>query len=477
MIMKPARDIKTVKQQLQNKEYSATELVDHYFSVIKQKDKDIDAILELFQDAKESARRADELLARGEGKPLLGVPIILKDNILYKGHTASAASKMLENYKAVYSSTVVRKLQDAGAIILARANMDEFAMGSSTESSAFKVTKNPRDLSRVPGGSSGGSAAAVAAGMSVAAFGTDTGGSIRQPASFCGIVGFKPSYGAVSRFGLIAMGSSLDQAGPLTNTVGDARLLFSIVKGQDKNDATSVSDDFFAKKRTYKKVGVPRAFLEKGVSAEVLDLFEKSLKRLKDNGYEIVDIELPSFDYALAAYYIIMPAEVSTNLARFDGLRYGLFEEEENYEESFKMSRAKGFGREVKRRILLGTFALSSGYMDAYYYKAIAAREYIRENLKEVFTEIDFIATPTTPEPAFKINEKMDDPLQMYAADIFTVPVNIAKIPAISVSMGVVDKDGSRLPVGIQFMAPEFDDFNLLDFAEEFERISNYESN
>ncbi len=467
--------ISELKELLLEGKVSAYELTQFFLDKIKSEDENkTDAFLEVFDDALQQAKLADEKIQKGESLPLLGIPFAIKDNILFKGKTASAASKMLENYVAPYSATVVKKLQDAGAIVIGHTNMDEFAMGSSTENSAFKITKNPHDLNRVPGGSSGGSAAAVAAGLTPFALGTDTGGSIRQPASFCGVYGLKPSYGAVSRFGLIAMGSSLDQAGPITKSAADLKLVFNAMYGQDLNDNTSVPEQFLDenKGKKIKKIGVPRDFLKEGVSQDVLNRFEDALKQLKESGnYEIVDISLPSFKYALSAYYIIMPAEVSTNLARFDGLRYGLFKEGESYEESFKLSRAEGFGFEVKRRILLGTFVLSSGYMDAYYYKAVAAREKIRQELKEVFKTVDVIATPTTPDVAFKIGEKTSDPLEMYAADIFTVPVNIAKVPALSLPLAPVEKDSASLPVGMQFMAPEFFDFPLLDFAEEFEKI------
>jgi len=467
------KNIAELRDLLKSGRTSAVELLDFFINKIKQEDADqVDAFLEIFEDAEEQARLADERIKAGDDAPLLGVPVALKDNILYQGHIASAGSKILEDYVASYSATVVRKLQKAGAVIIGRTNMDEFAMGSSTETSAFKVTKNPNDPSRVPGGSSGGSAAAVAAGFVPFALGTDTGGSVRQPASFCGVVGFKPSYGAVSRFGLVAMGSSLDQAGPLTRTVSDTKLVFSILAGKDQNDATTMPLDMLQEHKTHKvkKVGVPRAYMQEGVDAQVLDRFNEAMNTLRQEGFEVVDIDLPSFDYALSAYYIIMPAEVSTNLARFDGLRYGLQIEGESYEESFKKTRAAGFGREVKRRILLGSFVLSSGYMDAYYYKAIAAREKIRRELADLFKTVDIIATPTSPTPAFKLGEKTD-PLSMYAADIFTVPVNIAKVPAISVPVQPVSRDGAQLPSAVQFIAPEMHDFPLLDFAETFEKI------
>ncbi len=443
--------------ELKRMRQEGADLVQESLQTIKNKDSDIDAFLEVYDDVKDET---------DSEKPLTGIPVAIKDNILNKGKIVSAGSKMLENYVASYDSTVARKLKEAGACIVGRTNMDEFAMGSSTENSAFKITKNPNDLNRVPGGSSGGSAAAVASGMVPVAIGTDTGGSVRQPASFCGVVGFKPSYGAISRFGLIAMGSSLDQAGIFSKSVQDAEIVFEVLKGKDKYDATTVPDSFISKDFENKKVlGVPRSFLSSGVSKEVLDNFEESLDLMRGQGYEIVDIDLEYYKFALAAYYIIMPAEVSTNLARFDGLRYGLQVEGASYEEMFKKSRGAGFGAEVKRRILTGTFVLSSGYMDAYYYKAVAMRNLIKEELSKVFESVDAIVTPTSPEPAFEIGAK-SDPLSMYAADIFTVPVNIAKLPAISVPSG---KAGD-LPLGIQFISNEFEDFKMFDIAKDFER-------
>lgn len=467
--------IKELKEKVLKRELKAEELVRAYLEQIKNRDGKTQAYLEVFeQEAIESAKKIDADLDKGvdfSDKKMLAIPIALKDNILYKGHTASAASKMLENYKASYSATVTERLQNHGAIFLGRTNMDEFAMGSSTESSAYQKTKNPHDLQRVPGGSSGGSAASVSDKSSHVAMGTDTGGSIRQPASFCGVVGFKPSYGTVSRHGLIAMGSSLDQAGPLARSAEDAKEVFLSIYGEDGFDATAVPKDFIDKNanKKIKKIGVPRKFLEKGVESYLLDEFENLENELKSYGYELVDIDIESFDYALAAYYIIMPAEVSTNLARFDGLRYGLHVEADSYEESFAKSRAQGFGQEVKRRILLGTFVLSSGYADEYYYKALAAREKMKQELDSVFEDVDLILTPTTPSVAFKFGEK-SDPISMYASDIFTVPVNIAGVPAISLPFAEHELDGKSLPLGAQFIAPKFHDLALLDFAIDFER-------
>ena len=466
------KSIKEIKKALKSGETTVPELVKSFIEKAKKDDKEIGAFLEIFgKDALETAAKLQDEIDKIDKYPLFGVPIAIKDNILIKGKIASAASKMLENYVASYDATVIERLKSAGAILIGRTNMDEFAMGSSTENSAFKITRNPHDTERVPGGSSGGSAAAVAAGFAPIALGTDTGGSVRQPASFCGVVGFKPSYGAISRYGLIAMGSSLDQAGILSNTVEDVKIVFDILRGSDSKDATAVPREWTDKKEVApkKKLAVPRNYLKSGVEKEVLDSFEKSLKTLESLGYTIEDVEIPSLEYALSAYYIIMPAEVSTNLARFDGLRYGLFKEGEDYEESFALSRAAGFGKETRRRILLGTFVLSSGYLDAYYYKAVAARELIKKELAAVFENYDAIVLPTSPEVAFKIGEKSSDPLKMYAADIFTVPVNIAKSPAISVPSGYAKVGDKSLPIGVQFIGKEFEDFSLLDLAEEFQ--------
>lgn len=450
-------------------ESSPSEALQETMDVIASKDGDIHAFLDVYDDQKEAAVEAADLYKKDgeQTPPLLGVPIAIKNNILVKGKKATGASKILENYVATYDATVVEKLKAAGAIIVGSTNMDEFAMGSSTESSAFGPTKNPHDLSRVPGGSSGGSAAAVAMGAVVAAIGTDTGGSIRQPASYCGLVGMKPTYGAVSRYGLMAMGSSLDQAGTLTNSVADAELLFKVMSGRDVKDMTTIGEDTYSAvevKSNY-KIGVPRAFLKEGIDPDVMAAFETKLEKLKTAGHEIVEIDLPLFEAGLAAYYIVMPAEVSSNLARYDGIRYGLREEGKDLLDTYLNSRASGFGREAKRRILLGTYVLSSGYFDAYYGKAEAVRAKMREELANVFTEVDIVVTPTAPTPAFKLGEK-EDPLAMYRQDIFTVPVNLTGVPALSIPMGTVEREGKMLPVGIQFIAPHSGEARLFDLGK-----------
>lgn len=423
---------------------------------IAEQNNELNVFLDIYEDAHEAAVAATEAYKKGgDLPPLLGIPFAIKNNILIKGKRATASSKMLEAYMATYDATIIKRLRDAGAIFVGSTNMDEFAMGGSTENSAFGVTKNPLDTSRVPGGSSGGSAAAVAMGAVPVAIGTDTGGSIRQPASYCGLVGYKPTYGAVSRFGLIAMGSSLDQAGPMTNTVADAELVHAVMAGLDSNDATTIRPDTYPQvpeKSTY-TFGVPRDFMKSGVDTDVLEAFDAHLDTLRAAGHTIVDIDLPLFEKGLAAYYIVMPAEVSSNLARFDGIRYGYSAEGKNLLEVYEKSRAQGFGAEVKRRILLGTHVLSSGYYDAYYGKAELARKKMREELASVFKTVDIILTPTAPTPAFKIGEQKD-PLAMYSQDIFTVPVNLTGVPALTFPMGHVKREGVSLPVGVQYIAP-----------------------
>ena len=454
--------IKKANEHLVKGDFSAVELAEAYLKNIEKKNKELNAYLEVFDDVIEQAKAAQKKIEGKEAEMLTGIPLAVKDNILIKGRRASAASKILEGYVAPYDATAISKLKNTGAVFLGRANMDEFAMGSSTENSASGATKNPHDSSRVPGGSSGGSAAAVAMGGALAALGSDTGGSVRQPASFCGVVGLKPTYGTVSRHGLMAMGSSLDVIGPLAKTVTDAEILFNAIKGRDSLDSTSRVYTALPKKEKL-VVGVPRSFLNiGGVDREVLDAFEKSLVILKEKGYEIRDIELPTVKYSLPAYYIIIPAEVSTNLARFDGVKYGIRKGGGNLLEDYNKTRGEGFGREARRRIILGAYVLSSGYYDAYYYRAVKVREIIRGEFAEVFKSgVDIIATPTAPSPAFKIGEKTSDPVKMYLEDIFTVPANIAEIPALSVPMGFAKREeapsaGSgrvNLPLGLQFMA------------------------
>lgn len=453
----PLPSIEEACEKLAHKELSSVELVEQCERAIADCDGDINAFLEAFSDAKEQAKRADRMIAEGKGGALTGIPIALKDNIVQKGRHSTAGSRILEGFTSPYDATVVSKLKEAGAVLVGRTNLDEFAMGSSTEHSAFGATKNPHDLSRVPGGSSGGSAAAVAADMVPGALGSDTGGSIRQPASYCGVVGLKPTYGSVSRHGLIAMGSSLDVIGPLTKTVADAEILFNAVSGVDPLDSTS--REGVAPKKEKLTIGVPRHFFEEGVDEDVLKRFDEALGMLQGAGYELRDIELPRAKHGLAAYYIIMPAEASTNLARFDGVRYGHHKDGVDGIDDYKKSRA-AFGTEVRRRIILGTYVLSAGYYDAYYNRAAALRTMLTDDFKKAFTDVDVIATPTTPTPAFKIGEK-SDPLSMYLTDIFTVPANLTGMPAISVPYGAAPRDESELPVGVQFVAPHFGEDRL----------------
>ncbi len=438
-------------------------------AIIDAQDADIHAFLEVYDDAEEGAKEATERYAKeGESAPmLLGMPIANKNNILIQGKRTTAASKMLENYVAPYDATVIARLKEQGVIFMGGTNLDEFAMGSSTENSAFGMTKNPVDTSRVPGGSSGGSGAAVAMGASVAALGTDTGGSVRLPASFCGNIGFKPTYGRISRHGLIAMGSSLDQAGTFTNSVRDAEILFEVMSGKDRFDATTIEEDTFppvSAKEKY-RIGIPRDFLGEGMDADVLEVFNKTVADLVAQGHEVIDVSLPLMKQGLAAYYIVMPAEVSSNLARYDGMRFGLRVEGDTLLEDYMKTRATGFGEEVKRRIILGTYVLSAGYYDAYYGKAELVRTMMRDELNAVFKDVDIIMTPTAPTPAFKIGEKKD-PLSMYLADIFTVPANLIGVPAISIPSGTVEREGIALPIGVQYIAPHAGDERLFDFGK-----------
>jgi aspartyl-tRNA(Asn)/glutamyl-tRNA(Gln) amidotransferase subunit A len=403
---------------------------------------------------------------------LTGIPIILKDNLLVKGELATAGSKILENYHAPYDGTVVKKLKEAGAILLGRANMDEFAMGGSTENSAFGVTKNPHDTIRVAGGSSGGSAAVVAYGGVSISLGSDTGGSIRQPASLCGVVGLKTTYGDVSRYGVMAMGSSLDQIGPFGTCVSDVEEVYKVITGHDVLDSTSLPENLRNKRQEIKikkVIGVPRSFINReGIDKDVLENFNISLKKLEDVGYTLKDVTIEHLEKALSVYYILMPAEVSSNLARYDGIRFGLSHPGETSIQSYFESRTAGFGPEVRRRILLGTYVLSSGYYDSYYNKANLVREMLKKEFERVFQDVDVIVTPTSPVPAFKIGEKSQDPLAMYLADIFTVPVNIVGVPAISVPSGMTE---NGLPLGIQFIAPHMAENVLFTIGKEFEKL------
>jgi len=461
-------------QSLKAGEFTAVELTQAYLYESKAKNKDINAYLEVYDDAIEQAKKADERIKSGKGTLLTGIPFAIKDNILIKGKIASAASKILANYHATYDATVIEKLKNEGVVFLGRTNMDEFAMGGSTENSAFGVTKNPHDLNRVAGGSSGGSAAAVAMDGALAALGTDTGGSIRQPAALCGVVGLKPTYGRISRYGMMSMAASLNQLGVITKNVADCEILYNAIKGKDERDSVTIDDNTYktgerrTENRAKKVIGVPRHFLSgDGIDKEVMKAFESSLGLLKSKGYEIKEISLPNIAYSLPVYYIIVPAEVSSDMARYDGVKYGLHVDGKDGIDDYFQTRGAGFGREVKRRILLGTYVLSSGYYDAYYNRANAVRAMITDDFKKAFQSVDLIATPTTPGPAWKVGEKVNDPVAMYLEDIFTVTANLTGMPAISIPNGFVEKDGQKLPIGFQLTATHGDEESLFEVGKD----------
>lgn len=470
---------------LREKEFSALEVTLAYLEDIKKRDGTLGAYLSLREsEAVKEAEAVDLALARKDDLGILaGVPLAIKDNILIRGHSATAASKILKDYVASYDAGVIGKLKNAKAVFLGKTNMDEFAMGSSTENSGFHLTRNPHDPERVPGGSSGGSTAAVAANLAVAALGSDTGGSIRQPAAFCGDVGLKPTYGAVSRSGLIAMASSLDQIGPITKTVDDAALLFLAIQGPDALDNTDaghkydegefLSPDFQKIKKL--KVGIPKEYFVGGLEEEVEAGVNKAMEKLKSLGLEFEPVSLPHTKYALSTYYIIMPAEVSSNLARFDGIRYASGRKDVAYShpksllDLYLSDRGRGFGPEAKRRIILGTFVLSSGYYDAYYEKARRVSALIRRDFDAAFKNVDVLLTPVTPTRAFKIGEKMNDPLSMYLSDVFTIPVNLAGLPAISIPVEKA-KEG-ELPVGFQLIGRHFREADILGLGSYYEKL------
>ncbi|MEK7212303.1 MAG: Asp-tRNA(Asn)/Glu-tRNA(Gln) amidotransferase subunit GatA [Patescibacteria group bacterium] len=502
-----ALTIKDLGEGLRGRQFSAKEITEAYLKNIEARDKDIGAYLEVRADAAvREAEEVDKLIAADEElSELAGLPLAIKDNILIAGEKTTAASKILANYIASYDAGVIQKLRSAHAVLLGKTNLDEFAMGASTENSGFKITRNPHDLERVPGGSSGGSAAAVAADMALAALGSDTFGSIRQPSSFCGTVGLKPTYGAVSRSGLIAMASSMDQIGPITKTVEDAAILFKAIAGRDSLDATSTEADYenllVTDTGTLKKmkIGVPKEYFIEGVDSAVKTAVESVVKFFEGAGLTIRPISLPHTKYAVPSYYLSMPAEVSANLARFDGIRYSRIRAAEqrrndarnNAEEGsqrlsassprqsalwdiYLKQRGRGFGPEVKRRIILGTFVLSSGYYDAYYKKAQQARRLISDDFASAFGEVDVIITPVAPTPAFKIGEKADDPLAMYLEDIFTGPVNLAGLPAISVPVRMrINVDNQRrsasLPIGFQLIGKHFREADILSLGNYYE--------
>uniref|UniRef100_A0A7V5XFP1 Glutamyl-tRNA(Gln) amidotransferase subunit A n=1 Tax=Thermodesulfobacterium geofontis TaxID=1295609 RepID=A0A7V5XFP1_9BACT len=462
---------------LKEKKISSRELVEESLKQIKKIDPLVKAFLYVEEErALEAASKADELIQKGEEKKLLGIPISIKDNICIKGLATTCASKILQNFISPYDATVIEKLKAEGAVFIGKTNLDEFAMGSSTENSAFFPTHNPWDLERVPGGSSGGSAAAVASRMGLGSLGSDTGGSIRQPAAFCGVVGMKPTYGLVSRFGLVAFASSLDQIGPFGLTVEDTAYLLQIIAGYDPKDSTSAPVDIpdflkFIKEneKTSYKIGLPKEYFEGEIDAEMTKIILEIIEKLKSR-HHIKEISLPHTEYAVATYYIIAPSEAFSNLARYDGVKYGFRVDTKNLIEMYKKSRALGFGKEVKRRIMLGAYSLSAGYYDAYYLKASKVRTLILQDFLEAFKEVDLILAPVTPTPPFKIGEKIFDPLQMYLSDIFTIPVNLAGLPGISVPIGLTS---NNLPVAIQVIGPHFKDEHVLSLAYQIEKEVN----
>lgn len=465
--------IKKAHKLLENGDLSARELTGFCLKNISEKESNIKAFLEVFGDAYEQAEEVDKKIKSGQEIPLLaGLPMAIKDNILIKNRKCSAASKILENFTAPYDATVINKLKKEQVVFLGRANMDEFAMGGSTEHSAFFTTKNPYDSERVAGGSSGGSAAAVSSQECFAALGSDTGGSVRQPAGFCGVVGLKPTYGAVSRYGLMAMASSLDQIGPLARCVEDAEIIFNAIKGKDAMDSTTPDFPILPLSDSGKmKVGIPREYFSldsenKGIDEDIVLKTKEALEVLKNAGCEIKEISIPSLEYAIAIYYILMPAEVSSNLSRYDGVKFGLSKKDENLLGDYIATRSEGFGEEARRRILLGTYVLSAGYYDAYYNRAQKAREILKEDFRKAFQEVDVILSPTSPTPAFKIGEKTDDPVQMYLADIFTVAANLAGVPAISVPFGFVSRGEKKLPNGVHLMAQWFEEKKLFSLGK-----------
>lgn len=465
--------IKQASQMLQNKEASAKELIEAFINRTNETEGKIDALNEFCaEDALRQAKAADQSISCGGKAPLLGIPGVIKDNICTKGVKTTCASKILHNFIPPYDATVVEKLNANGYVLLGKSNMDEFGMGSSTENSAFKKTKNPYHLQTIPGGSSGGSAASVAAGQCLFALGSDTGGSIRQPASYCGVVGLKPTYGVVSRFGLVAFASSLDQIGPIAKTVEDVAIVLNAISGHDAKDSTSVAMQYPDYTKGLEdgakglKIGVPKEYFGEGIHEEVKEAVQNAMKAYEKMGAIVEESTLPTFDYALSAYYIISSAEAASNLSRYDGVKYGY--RATGYKDIVDLyfkTRSEGFGAEVKRRIMLGNYVLSSGYYDAYYLKALKVRTLIKQDFDRLFEKYDVILSPTTPAPAFRLGEK-SDPMQMYLTDIYTVPVNIAGLPGISLPCAF-SRDG--LPIGLQLLAKPFGEPTLLRAAKAFE--------
>jgi len=465
--------ISDAHEHLKKGTFTASDLTEAYLENIKKENKDINAYVNVFESAKESAKKSDERYLAGKPLGVLdGIPMSIKDLILVKDELATGSSKILENYRATYDATAVAKLKKEGVVILGKANCDEFGMGASNENSAFGSVKNPIDRERVAGGSSGGSAASVAGDMALASLGTDTGGSVRLPASFCNLVGLRTTYNVMSRHGVMALASSLDQVGPVTKTVKDSEILFNAIVGKDPMDSSN--EEYEIKDSSKIKteditIGVPIDIPMEGLSEDVVSNYKDSIERLKSLGYKTKDISLPHAKYGIACYYIILPAEVSTNLARLDGVRYGLHKEGRDLTEDYKTSRGEGFGKETRRRIILGTYVLSSGYFDSYYGKAIQVRELVKQDFEEAYKEVDAIVMPTTSGPAFKIGEKSNDPLSMYLEDLYTTPQVLAGIPSITVPSGFVTKDGKELPLGFQIMAPRFREDICFKVGKDFE--------
>lgn len=472
--------IHELQEKLRDGETTSVEITEAVFERIEAVDDKIHSYVTLMKDeAFEKAREADKEIQRGKRGPLTGIPIALKDIMCTQGTRTTCGSHILENFIPPYDSTVVKKLRDAGAVFIGKTNMDEFAMGSSTETSYFGITRNPWDLEKIPGGSSGGSATAVAADLCIASLGSDTGGSIRQPAALCGIVGMKPTYGRVSRFGLVAFASSLDQIGPFAKDVEDCAIMLNAIAGYDPNDSTSVPADvpdyteYVSKGIEGWTVGIPKEYFIEGIDPEVLSAVERAIKEVENMGAQCKEISLPHSEYCVAIYYVIAPSEASSNLARYDGVRYGFRSDAgRDLMDMYKMSRSAGFGDEVKRRIMIGTHALSSGYYDAYYKKASQVRALLRKDFDEAFRTCDAILTPATPTPAFNIGEKMDDPLQMYLCDIFTISCNLAGIPGISVPCGYTE---AGLPIGVQFLTGHFEEGKLIQIASAYEKNATFE--
>ena len=471
--------IASVRDALRTKEISARELTKDFFARIENRNRELNAFLALSIDrAYTQADRIDAMIAKGDALPALaGVPIAIKDVISTRDVTTTCGSRILETYVPPYDATAVERLERAGAVILGKTNCDEFAMGSSNENSAYGPVRNPVALDRVPGGSSGGSAAAVAAGLAVAALGTDTGGSIRQPGACCGIPGLMPTYGRVSRYGLIAFASSLDRIGPLTQNVTDASVLMSIMAGHDPNDSTSAAvpvPDYGAKLESPLqgvRIGVPEDYFGEGLDPEVREKVLAGISLLEKLGAKRIPLHMPHTDYAIATYYIVATAEASSNLARYDGVRYGLRVPSASLREMYKKTRERGFGPEVKRRIMLGTYVLSAGYYDAYYLRAQKVRSLIARDFADAFQKVDAIITPTAPTPAFRLGEKTADPLQMYLADIYTVTGSLAGVPGISVPCG---KTKAGLPIGMQIFGPHFEEGRVLQLARAFEKADGF---